>query len=181
MIRSALRFVAAAILILLTGLALVGWVRSHAWGDALRYYEQPNTLDLMSVDGLIAVGWGELESVNYPPPKGWEGSFWPFERNVDYIDADLSEVVGSTFLGFGQERHQRVSATSKLDVRTILIPWWFITLLPAVAAAYPVARIAAGYRRKRYASTGRCCECGYDLRASTDRCPECGLPAGGVA
>jgi len=37
-----------------------------------------------------------------------------------------------------------------------------------------VARLVRNTRRRRLARSGRCPECGYDLRGTPDRCPECG-------
>jgi hypothetical protein len=47
-----------------------------------------------------------------------------------------------------------------------------------VAAALPIARVAAAIVRCRRAArriaAARCGSCGYDLRATPERCPECG-------
>jgi hypothetical protein len=48
---------------------------------------------------------------------------------------------------------------------------WPIVLLSAVAPCIGLQRV---WRRRRWAKSGRCRFCGYDLRATPDRCPECG-------
>ncbi|HEY2585701.1 MAG TPA: hypothetical protein VGI81_08055 [Tepidisphaeraceae bacterium] len=69
-----------------------------------------------------------------------------------------------------------------LDVtfKVIAIPFWLLSILLAVL---PCCWVMANSRRRTRAATGRCLNCGYDVRASTDRCPECGTaitPAGRV-
>jgi hypothetical protein len=62
----------------------------------------------------------------------------------------------------------------------LAIPWWFLTLLFAIAPALAVRR----WHRSRRRQPHQCRACGYDLRATADpagpllaTCPECGRPA----
>ena len=50
-------------------------------------------------------------------------------------------------------------------------PAWGVTLLVIISAAFCWLPTARRQLRRR---SGRCPECGYDLRATPDRCPECG-------
>lgn len=174
MIRSSLKASAATLVALVASVALIGWARSHLWGDWLRYYDRPATFDAMSVDGLIAVGWGDMESLNYPPPSGWDVSFWPFERKSYLLEADLNDLVSGTALGFGYQRDQRNSATLTVDGRLVVFPWWAVALAALMLAAHPIVRLFARLRRGQRVAARCCPECGYDLRASPNRCPECG-------
>jgi hypothetical protein len=53
--------------------------------------------------------------------------------------------------------------------RLLALPWWFLTLLFAIA---PSRALRRAFRTRHPA--GHCPKCGYDLRATPDRCPECG-------
>jgi hypothetical protein len=55
----------------------------------------------------------------------------------------------------------------------LYIPCWFITI---IGMGLPILRIISFGRRRRMTS-GRCSQCGYDLRATPERCPECGTVA----
>ena len=70
--------------------------------------------------------------------------------------------------------------TRRLNGRTgIVMPYWFVLLVPAVLPAMWSWRFwtHAACRRHRIRN-GLCLQCGYDLRATPSRCPECGtIPA----
>jgi len=61
-----------------------------------------------------------------------------------------------------------------VDLMTLTIPLYFVTLVFAPLPAHYFLRVR---RRRRIAARlvrGCCVFCGYDLRASAGRCPECG-------
>src|SRR5204863_9981194 len=53
----------------------------------------------------------------------------------------------------------------------VMAPMWFLFLLIAVPTAW---WFFGRERRLKRLRTGRCKNCGYDLRESRERCPECG-------
>ncbi|MGA2497044.1 MAG: hypothetical protein ABSH20_04855 [Tepidisphaeraceae bacterium] len=56
------------------------------------------------------------------------------------------------------------------------VPYWVLLPAPAVLAALSWRRPV---RRWRWRRSGRCVECGYDLRCSPLGCPECGAGRAG--
>jgi hypothetical protein len=159
-----------SLLLFLATVAL--WVRSYWLGDYLRWYRSPRTVEVLSNDGLLRIGWGELLSLNFPPPAGWEGSIWPFRRTVDHYSADLR--TGTT-LGFGYERWRRQTHDLTANTRVLTFPCWLVT---ALFAAPPLLTAWSWCRARRGRRQGLCPRCGYDLRATPDRCPECGTVPG---
>jgi hypothetical protein len=58
--------------------------------------------------------------------------------------------------------------------RSLVIPYWFITLVTACPAIFLGAQTFRSSRRRSKHPIGVCPICAYDLRASKDRFPECG-------
>ena len=58
----------------------------------------------------------------------------------------------------------------------VAVPYWFALLLFGPA---PALWLVGAVRRSCRAASGRCLDCGYDLRAHAggERCPECGAVA----
>ena len=46
----------------------------------------------------------------------------------------------------------------------------------ALTLVLPAIWIRQFLKHRKASRSGRCSECGYDLRATPDRCPECGTP-----
>jgi hypothetical protein len=53
----------------------------------------------------------------------------------------------------------------------VAAPFWALCLPPAGVMAWGLSRWR---RQRRWRDSGRCRNCGYDLRGSSDACPECG-------
>jgi hypothetical protein len=74
------------------------------------------------------------------------------------------------WLGFGV-----VERSGALTTKAVVIPYWFVMLC---AALWPGVWVMRWGRRWRWKKSGRCVECGYDLRGGGERCPECGRERG---
>jgi len=164
-------FTLASILSLLFCIATAAlWVRSYSVCDYLLWYRQPRIVEAISNAGLLGVGCGWLASV-YTPRTGWEGSFWPFRRDAAEFEADLRP---GTVLGFRYEHWRQQTPDVQGDARALTLPFWSVFLLFAGLPAPAAWRWRRHRTRRHLAASGRCPQCGYDLRASTGRCPECG-------
>lgn len=164
----------SALSLLLCLATVVFWVRGCTIGDYLRWYRQPRIVEVRSNSGLLSAGCGWLVSRDYPPPQGWEATFWPFQRQGDF-EANLRR---GTVMGFGYEHWQRQTPALQGDAHNVTLPYWFIFLCFAGLPAIGLWRWRRRRARQRLIAAGHCPRCGYDLRATPGRCPECGTPAG---
>ena len=71
----------------------------------------------------------------------------------------------------------RPFATNVSSGCTLIVPYWFITVLFLLL---PVGWAVTRVWTKRRAVEGQCPTCGYDLRATPTRCPECGTGRAGA-
>lgn len=148
------------------------WFRSIRFGDLLGWRRAPDQLDVVSVDGIVNIGWGRIISA-YPAPEGWTGSFWPFARKADYITSD--DMWKGSWAGFHLVESHRRTPSESFDTTNLSIPYWF----PALAfIAFPLRRGITFVQKRPRKGRMLCSNCHYDLRAHApgDNCPECGTP-----
>jgi hypothetical protein len=67
-----------------------------------------------------------------------------------------------------------ISGVPVVVERRILLPYWFVSLVSSLLFLRGFVAWRRLRRQARWDATGRCRDCGYDLRANTRRCPECG-------
>lgn len=161
----------AVLSLIVLGVVLTIWVRSHVLGDTLCWRRSPQQWEALSIDGLLILSGGELMS-KYNPPEGWRGTFWPFDGFRGTTDAP--GIWRNTYGGFLYERHNRREADYVNVGVAVGVPYWFVALVAGGVATWSLRSAWAAVRSWRRVKQGRCVQCGYDLRATPDRCPECG-------
>lgn len=189
--------VSAVCSLLLLFAAVALWVRSYFVDDLLyKLITEPSsahtmssrTINLGSCNGGVFYSNG-VDTFKSPAPKprvverGWQtmdSEGYP-GRSTGLSDAQFN-FGGFVFLsrdyqwpvrGLDSER-ARIHSTSFSWV----VPYWAITLITALPAAWFTSRWRREARRRSRLRHGLCPRCGYDLRAAgSARCPECGEPA----
>jgi hypothetical protein len=104
-----------------------------------------------------------ITMANISSPTWWEPAPSPFQ-NILFLDGYCGDAGRE-----GVSEWAVMVDFSLLFPATLLVAIWFWPFV--------TARVRA-FRRSRIASTGRCHNCGYDLRATPVRCPECGVCVG---
>jgi hypothetical protein len=91
----------------------------------------------------------------------------PDEQWVRQLATHLTEVHGRFGFGHAKGKYQGMRFS------IVRVPYWLIVGLTAIL---PIRWWLDRRRRAGRRGSGRCVECGYDLRGTTGlRCPECGL------
>jgi hypothetical protein len=111
-----------------------------------------------------------LSTITHPRatlPQGWFWSSWP---PVDDDTVELSRQGG--FLGFAAHHRTLEDSPAFINMYILVLPMWSL-FVPLIVA--PSLWFGHRLRRRRRIASGRCPDCGYDLRASPGVCPECGL------
>lgn len=110
------------------------------------------------------------------PQASWKQTSWQISREagVGIVTAEAKPrgMLGFQFWGERRTTPESRTMTVVRVVRGASMPYW---VLVGVFAVAPAVRFLAGRRREGRRVTGRCVECGYDLRGSPGRCPECGV------
>jgi hypothetical protein len=173
---------AATVISLLLCAGVVGlWVRSYWTTDFLiRSHasqqqrgdiaeEVSNRLVLASGRGTLM---GEMHVITFPSIlKSQKAPKWEWRHDANgpvYFEGTAWDHVGLLW-------HHELDVNAKMGVheenRTIGTPHWLAALLLSLG---PLLRLKRRLRYRYLVLSGRCLQCGYDLRATPDRCPECG-------
>jgi hypothetical protein len=138
----------------------------------------------------LVSGAGVLVYADTAGDRGWD-HLWPewvrphlrFAAGLTYKSDPQPQHpfrgVGHSFLGrIGFLRNHAVSDDQFGHVaqEAYAVPYWFMVSVSAILPATILIRLPRLLRVRGRTRSGRCPECGYDLRASPDRCPECGAP-----
>ena len=177
--------------LLLFAAVLVLWARSYVVGDMLTLTHfvsdgwqsghevcSGRTTRLRSQRGELGV----IDVRRWREPRRWHAhemgtrvSWWVAD-DVDEYPPDLARFARGGLGFWCGTKHLNVhSAAGRISVTVIGVPYWFTAATSAVAPFFWIARRA---RLRRRRNSGRCLNCGYDLRASPLRCPECGTLSG---
>jgi hypothetical protein len=158
--RPDLRAILAIVSLLLCLAAIAGWVRSHL-AESVLFASLQGSFAIASVN----TSQGMLEAILGSSPD---------DQLVRELASHATEVHGR--FGFGYAK----GAYRGMRFSIVRIPYWLIVGLTAIL---PIRWWLDRRRRAGRRRSGRCVECGYDLRRTTGhRCPECGreLPAARV-
>jgi len=179
--------------LLLCVTALVLWARGHsagdqfdsmaAWNDGQR--ERCRVWGVASMTGRLIFYRNDVESD--PGRDAW----WEFAGRFGLEQRGLRHdtVAPGAETSFRQDRwwnrlgfeyadwSDRPSPRVLERSRQAVAPAWAVALLAAVVPSLWARRELARLVRQSRRDSGRCPQCGYDLRASPDRCPECGSAA----
>lgn len=166
--RSHIPVFSAFSLLLLVGIAVL-WVRSRWHGDLLVFYTPAGHLDGIASDraGLLLCA---TEIPSGPEMRlsadAMRLSSEELSSIHEWLFVDVAEESWH-FLGF----RTAAGTTWNWNFRAAIVPYWALVILLAIAPLNSLRKMMVRRRRK---NTGRCPECGYDLRHSPERCPECG-------
>jgi len=130
------------------------WVRSYIASDQLVWYRRPYLAMAETYVGVVETSLSRWMP-RAPGPVGWSFSSGHYHPPYEHLAV---------------HRQRPPPGRSDWNRCLIVLPMWLV-LLPT---ALP---LVAWWRHRRRASrnTGKCPQCGYDLRATPDRCPECGM------
>jgi hypothetical protein len=157
----------------------VFWFRSYGSIDWVQWTDHRHFPGVVSSDGRILYTyqfWPNGVGGNTPgltagsrpgeEPYWDRDDYWPSRHKLAGFEWSLAAAPPPPTANFGI-----ILPTPATFVAAAPHP--FVLLL----ASLPIVLWIRGWRRRRRAVTGRCAECGYDLRATPGRCPECGKVA----
>jgi hypothetical protein len=167
----AAKVIAAICLIVSIGSAFV-WFRSYFHGDEISFgnfaqaseFGSGRKVALCSKSQCLQLRVLRVDDTGIPALNPWHFDHLVIKPSDDF--------TGSTPLAFEcLSTSYPMTPTMTFTEHNLSVPDWLPTFLFLSLLVVPLRQIIL---HRRLALVGRCCRCGYDLRATPDRCPECG-------
>jgi hypothetical protein len=174
------RFIRNALILLSLLLCITSilmWQRSYRVADGVTHGRNGYALDgtlirrirgVESRNGRLHIGFGQFSSVMFNSVSPREEGF-----HTSHASPVLHEASGGEVWAFSGFQYKRWGQTTVLDIRSLAIPYWFLSV---TFGLWPMFWLTSRVRRKRKFAH-LCPTCGYDMRATPSRCPECGKPS----
>jgi len=180
--RPRTRRIILAVLVVLSVIVSLQWVRSHWWVD---YF------NVTRIDGFARAArcrsWtfgSQNTSValfyDAQALRSPRGAWYQFTGDGWYTRCRFNVPNRGPYPpsnGFSYVNQSYTNSGQPVRVWQATAPWWFVALLAGALAGAFTWCDARRSRLERWAQTGCCVRCGYDLRTTPDRCPECGYEA----
>jgi hypothetical protein len=173
------RRVSLTLAVLCSLLLCVGFAGLWAWTRAralsVQYKTERRLIDFNVYQGRVAV------NQSWPAPQGWVHRESPKAgwRAYTYYHGGTGrplDVYPRIYRWGGKWGSFGFTAGGQPGLGpNFLLPCWFLCGLFSLAPALWLLRTLRIRRARKLVATGRCPECGYDLRAGHERCPESGF------
>jgi hypothetical protein len=162
----------SAVSLLLFAATCALWVRSDWAGDYVSWGDKRGLGGAITGRGDVMV-YGEWVVEDGVEMGEWAWGLKRESREPTDLGKMRPAYMQSHVDGFGfrYETGRRGEQVRNVEV---YVPLWTLALASSVL---PAARLLRRVSRARRLVRGRCCSCGYDLRATPQRCPECGAIA----
>jgi hypothetical protein len=176
----------AAVSLALCGMFIVGWLAAGLGSQyRMRGYLAQRVVYIGFERSVLACN--TVNAAEAVRPASWPRSGWYTSHYDDdepgfgypsHYTTDPARRLWLHFGGLHVSEFKYVGAlTGTLNGWSFSVPSWLPT---ALSAMVPAMWVRSVLRRRRAAAserTGKCLNCGYDLRATPNRCPECGTPS----
>lgn len=170
---------------------LLLWVRSYHWHDAVFFLQAIDSEGGQHTRWAIYSYAGSLRITSMRCVRadtGRTGAFVPIAQKWMWTSRDANAYFGGQpppsrwrdyWFYVEQSRSPtrpwpQVASGVYIQSTSVETPYWAWMLLAAIPPALWARSAVRRYRMRYRARSGRCPECGYDLRHLTERCPECG-------
>lgn len=173
----------AVLLSIVLGVSAIGlWVASHWYGfkatvrtvtDSGQYFVL-RSFAVGSRYGGITISNSYVIERHGSVPRPFPPVPFKFSTEINSFAETPPSVLELHRRTYWRFKHYVIELPDSATQSNWRIPFWAVVPPCAVLPLIHLRRKLRERRERRYAKTGRCVVCGYDLHATPDLCPECG-------